>query len=274
LLRSVAPKADGIVFVSQSLASQYEARGVKHRRLWVVPGGVDTSRFHPAGAEERQTARDVVRTYLPASASAGGVLLFVGRVVPEKGVDVLVSACQKLARRQVDFCCLVVGPSDSTAGGREYVRRCEREIADSGLSNRVVLVGPVTEDILPFLYRAADILVLPSKWAEPAAIVIAEAMASGVVVVASRVGGLPERIDDGNTGLLFEPRNSQALATILDDLLADRTKVVRISDEARKKAVLDFGIDSMTTRHLSIYLDLSATSPDLSFKVGQNARGE
>jgi glycosyltransferase involved in cell wall biosynthesis len=190
-------------------------------RCRVVPNGVDTERFAPG---EPTARRD---------------LLFVGRISPEKGVHVLLDAFAKIAARRFDTRLVLVGPMAPTprdflvslsddplvrdldrlyrGGGYEAAVRA---LAGGPLAGRVELRGAVPQDELPAVYRSAAVLVNPSL-SESFGMSLVEAMACGVPVVATRVGGMPEIVDDGRTGRLVPPGDPAALADALDALLAD-----------------------------------------------------
>ena len=119
------------------------------------------------------------------------------------------------------------------------------------------------EDVLA-AYHAADILVCPSSWPEPASVAVAEGMACGLPVVASRVGGLHERIEEGVTGLLVPPNDPGALAREVLRVLEDPDLGRTLAREARTKALRDLDGRMLCARHLELYnslLDEMHTEP-------------
>ena len=187
-------------------------------------------RHVPSGVEEPQGA-DAAAT-LRRRLTPGGELL-VGMVSgsgdPEKGHDVLIEALSRVPRVRA----VIVGPHP----GDFFARR----IADLGLAERVVLEGPVPA--VGAHYYAIDVLVMPSTAYESIGLVNLEAMAAGTPVFGSRLSGIPEAVDDGRTGRLFEPGSIAQLAQLLAwgdanrKSLAEMGRAARIRWESRFRAV-------------------------------------
>ena len=185
-------RADAVVAVSQDLANHVVQLGADPGRVRVVYDGVDASRFHPG----------------PARLEVGGdpLVLFVGRLVPVKGLDGLLEACTQLAQSGVRFTCGLIGggPLHSALTG---------EIRRRGLEGKVRMLGPLPHDSLPEWYRSARVVVLPSH-SEGVPTVLLEAAACGTPFVASRVGGIPE-IPLRSLDQLVPPGDATALAKAL-----------------------------------------------------------
>jgi len=168
--------ADTVIAVSQDLARNVEALGAEPARVRVVYDGIDDRLFH-AGPQADARARLGLGWGEP-------LLLFVGRLVPVKGLDVLLDACAELARRGLGFRLCLVG--DGPLRGS-----LEQRAARLGLGGTVQFCGPRPHGQLPDWFRAADLFVLPSR-SEGLPSVLLEATACGTPFVASRVGGIPE----------------------------------------------------------------------------------
>ena len=153
-------------------------------------------------------------------------VLFVGRLDRQKGVDILYSAMEHLQDRAH---AVVVGAS--VAGGG--CNACETPA-------NVTHVGWRTRGEIETLYASADVLVVPSRW-EALGLVALEAMRAGLPVVASRVGGLPEVIEEGHTGFLIEPENPRVLAEVLSSL--DQPTLRRMGGCARERFLQLFQVD-------------------------------
>jgi glycosyltransferase involved in cell wall biosynthesis len=195
-------RADGVVAVSQDLEARVLALGVRPERIRVIYNGVDAGLFHPGCAAGARA-----RLGLPAGKL---ILLSIGNLVPVKGFDVLLEALAQLVRAEVEFTCYLVGQGPARA-------QLEQQVHRSGLAGRVVLVGPRPHPELPDWYRAADLFVLPSR-SEGVPNVLLEAMACGVRVVATRVGGVPEIAHFGKSRLVA-PGDPAVLAYAIQEQL-------------------------------------------------------
>ena len=154
------------------------ALGADPGRVRVIYDGIDTELFHPG-------PRDAARARLARELELRGpVVLYIGNLVPVKGLEVLIDAFARLAGQGVDFTGLLIGQGPLRS-------RLEDQVARRGLRDRVKLLGPRPHDRLPDWYRAADLFVLPS-YSEGVPVVLLEAAACGTPFVASRVGGIPE----------------------------------------------------------------------------------
>ncbi len=180
-------------------------------RIEIVPPAVEHAFFAPG---DRDGARRAVG--LPADRR---VILFVGRLQPLKAPDLAISALAALDR---DDALLVVVGGASGTDGADYTRRTQQLVAALGLGAQVRFVEPQPHHILSSYYRAADVVIVPSR-SESFGLVALEAAACGVPVVASAVGGLLNVVHDGVTGHLVDGRDparfGRAIAHLLDDPL-------------------------------------------------------
>ncbi len=207
----------------------------------VVPPGVDVGRFRPLTDDERAAARR--RLGLPVE---GRLVLSVSRLVPRKGMDVLIEAAAGLAPERPDLT-VAIGGSGRDASRLEALAR------RTGAPVR--LLGRVPDDELPQLYGAADVyaMLCRNRWLgleqEGFGIVFLEAAAAGVAQVAGRSGGADEAVVDGRTGLVVDRPGdvvvaSAALATLLDDEALRR----RLGGAARRRAEAEFSYDLLAAR--------------------------
>jgi glycosyltransferase involved in cell wall biosynthesis len=190
-------RADAVVVVSRHLAEQVVGLGIDPRRVSVVYNGIDKRLFHSGAAGPQAREGDAP------------LVLYVGNLLPVKGLDVLTQACDQLAQRGVRFDCRLIGQGPMK-------RALEKQIRERGLQERVKLLGPRPLEELPAWYRAASLLVLPS-YSEGVPNVVLEASACGTPVVATGVGGVPEIV--GSNGLV-PAGNSEALARAIEDALS------------------------------------------------------
>jgi glycosyltransferase involved in cell wall biosynthesis len=198
--------ADAVVTTSADLRAKLLDFGIDPGKVHVVHRGVDRDRFHPG---DRGEARR--RLGLPAE---GRVLLSVGRLVPVKGLDVLLAACARLRDAGLAFRLNILG--DGPLRGA-----LQAQAAALGLAGAVTFAGAVRHEELPDWYRAADMVVLASR-SEGIPNVLREALACGTPFVASRVGGIPE-LAAGSGNRLVPPEDAPALAAALaESLTAER----------------------------------------------------
>ena len=228
---------DRVLAVSEYSAGQLRSPPERTR---VVYGGADPLRHQPHPGERRTG------------------ILFVGRLTPHKGLDVLIRALPPQARLTI------VGSEghDPRPPERDYPALLRSLAA----GRRVLFLGPVDDEELARQYRTAAVLVIPSverTWygrrvviSELLGLVALEAMASGTPVIASRLGGLPEIVEDGVTGYLFPPGDVSALRDRLTQILADPAAVARLGSNARKAVVAELTWDRCAERCLAAYREL------------------
>jgi len=211
--RQVLQNSDALVAESPaSRRHMVRHYGVEPSDIAVIPCGVDVERFQPR--DKRRARLDLS---LPAAAP---ILLFVGRLQPSKGIDILLRAAAEIRRQRPDVRVLVVGGGLDERDERETaeLQRLQRLGAELGLHN-VHYVRAQPQETLAKYYAAADVFVLPSHY-ESFGMVVLEAMACGTPVVGSDVGGLSHTIADGESGLLVTPGDWRAFARAIARLLA------------------------------------------------------
>jgi glycosyltransferase involved in cell wall biosynthesis len=219
--------ADRVIAVSQHIAEQSAKLGVDPARVRVIPSGVDTQRFRPATAQAKAAARG--RLAIPTQAH---LVLFVGNLEPRKQVDVLLRAIARVRLGLPEVELLVVGSGES-AGTQDQTARLLRLTEELQLTRAVRFVGRLDDEQLLDAYAAADVFALPSS-SEAQGIVALEAMACGLPVVASAVGGLPATIVDQESGFLVPYGDVDALAARVADLLGDAVRRGTIGEAARR----------------------------------------
>ncbi len=243
-LRATVLRADAFVAISGPIGAELRDAGVPAERILVVPNGVDVERFRPATADERAALRRSLG--LPE----GPLVVYTGRLSPEKGVDVLVAAWPRVLARIPSARLWVLGDGAERARLGEAARR-------AGVADAIALPGPIA-DVSPFV-RAADAAVLPSR-TEGMPIALLEAMACAVPVVATAVGGSAEVLRDGVTGRLVPPEQPDALADAIVEALSDPEAPVR-ARAAREEVVARYGLDHVADVFLEIYSRLCRNAP-------------
>jgi D-inositol-3-phosphate glycosyltransferase len=216
-------------------------------RIEIVPPGVDHAFFSPG---ERWGARQAL------GLGDHPIVLFVGRIQPLKGLHVAVAALAELHRSDAHL--LVVG-GPSGADGPDEMARTQALIEQHGLTGRVHFVAPQPHHLLSTYYRAADVVVVPSR-SESFGLVALEAAACGVPVVASAVGGLTTLVEHGRTGLLVDDRSSRAFARALDEVLADPARALDMGAAGARRAG-GYRWSTAAGRLRRVYGDLAARTP-------------
>jgi phosphatidylinositol alpha-1,6-mannosyltransferase len=242
LLRSVLSGASlAVAAGGYPGAEATRAAGPRTPPMVVVPPGVDHERFHPLAPGEKFDVRH--RLGLPTE---GRLVVSVSRLVPRKGMDVLIEAVGALSADRADLTLAIGGT------GRDR-RRLELRTRRSGA--RVVFLGRVPDSDLPLLNGSADVWAMccRDRWfgleQEGFGIVFLEAAATGVAQIAGRSGGSDEAVVDGQTGLVVDrPQDSAAVAAELARLLDDPELRQRLGNQARRRAVSEFDYDKLARR--------------------------
>lgn len=179
------------------------------------------------------------------------LLVCVGRLVHEKGIDLLLEAFATVLRRVPAARLLIIGEGPER-------QALEQQITALGLSSRVTLTGRLGREELEERCAGAWVQAVPSRWDEPFGIVAAEAAMRGTAVVASGSGGLSEIVEHGRTGLLVPPGDCAALAEALLALLADRERAERLGRQAHERARTLFNEESVAEQFLERYRAIRA----------------
>jgi D-inositol-3-phosphate glycosyltransferase len=255
--RFLARQADRIVATCSDEVFELVRMGTDLHRVTVVPCGVDLGLFRPDGPAE---PRDPGRSRL----------LVVSRLVERKGIGNVITALAELPGAhapqagaadapQAGAAELVIagGPPADRLDQDPEARRLTALADRLGMAGRVGLRGQVEPGDLPALYRSAD-LVVCVPWYEPFGIVPLEAMACGVPVVASAVGGLVDSVVDGVVGMHVPPRRPDLLARALAELLADPARRAALGAAGARRARRRYGWDRIARATLEVYAGLAA----------------
>jgi D-inositol-3-phosphate glycosyltransferase len=212
--------------------------------LEIVAPGVEHAFFAPG---EKRGARHALGIAFDAPA-----LLFVGRIQPLKGLDVAIQALAQLQAKNAQL--IVVGGASGNEGNDE-IEKVMHLARGLGVHNNIRFVEPQAHHMLSTYYRAADVVVVPSR-SESFGLVALEAAACGIPVVASAVGGLLTIIDDGETGYLVPGRDPALFAGHIDQLLAHPTMALAMGAKAAEKA-RDYTWSFAAARLRRVYADVS-----------------
>lgn len=215
--RDVLHMADKIVVATLAERSQLEfLYHADAKKLVIIPPGVDTSRFYPIPEDE---AKNVIG--IPP---ADDMILFVGRIEPLKGVETLIRAISEMHRNGVlvkypHYLAIIGGdPDASLEKMNQEMLRLQNLCSELSIGDLVLFLGKRSQDMLPYYYSAASILVVPSHY-ESFGMVALEAMACGTPVVASQVGGLQFLVANGETGFVIPDDDPASLGDRLTQLI-------------------------------------------------------
>jgi glycosyltransferase involved in cell wall biosynthesis len=234
--------ASGVIAPSKAIRNELLQAGFSNNKIFLLPNGVDVERFRPATPSERAAAAETF-------GSAGDKLVIgtVARLVHRKGIDVLLHAFATVLRTHRAQL-LVVGDGELGDDLRELTH-------ELGLDCSVSWVG-LQADTSTWL-RRMDVFVLPSRL-EGSPNAVLEAMATGLPIVATRIGGIVDLLEDGRTGLLVPPGDAEALALALGRFLCDATFRAGLGSRARTRAVREFSLPGSIARLIDVYRDLQS----------------
>ncbi len=202
--------------------------GVSPRKLHVIPCGIDVHRFSPVPRADRSP-----------------LIVCVARLKPIKNHTLLLEACALLAARGVPFRCVLVGDGPS----RPEVEEARDRL---GLGDTVELAGPAEQGEVLSWWQRASVAVLTSEY-EGVPVSLMEAAACGVPAVATSVGGVPELIEDGVTGLLAPAGDAEAVAERLERLLLDPALAARLGAEALRRVECEYTVARQVDRLLAVW---------------------
>lgn len=203
----------------------------------LLPNGVDTERYRPVSEEQKKALRH--KFGWPAAR----IFLYVGRLSREKRLAWFLEVWAALAHEAAGNTMILIGAGPEEAELKETVLRC-------GAQDRVEFLGP-REDI-EAAYAAADVFVLPSV-SEGLSNALLEAMASGLAVLASRVGGTAEAVSEGRSGLLFESGERVGLEKQLRRMLVETDLAARLGREARQTALERYSLSGVAKMYVALY---------------------
>lgn len=230
LERACLALADSVIAISRDSGRRIsENFNIPLRKIEVVYCGVDIEVFSRQ-AEGRPAEK--------------GRLVTVGRLDDQKGIDVLLKAVSLVSRgREITL---------DIVGDGWMRKRYEKIASELAISDRVNFVGRIQQEQIPDYLKRASIFVLASR-NESFGLVLVEAMASGIPVISTNVGSIPEIVRDGETGILVEPGDADMLASAIQDLLDDRGKTKRFTEQARQRVLENFTWEKSVERLDAVY---------------------
>lgn len=239
--RFCLPKYERVICVSEDLFADCRRLGVPQKNVTLIENAIDTQQY-----KRRITASDAKKQLgIPVNSLVIGA---IGRLAREKAFDMLIRSVDQLLRERIDVHLLIAGE------GNQY-DELQKLVIDLGREDRIKLTGFVADTSA--LYQAMDVFAL-SSLREGLPNVVLEAMAFGVPVVATRIAGLPNIIEDGTNGFLIESGNQEELTFKTAELLADQSLRFNLGAEARATIESKYSFQKRMQRITSIYDELLA----------------
>lgn len=223
-------KVKEVIAVSRSAKTFIEY--FTDKKITIIPNGVDVKRFYPrnkAGNNERP------------------VISYVGRLVPKKGVHILIRAMKNIVKKYPDALLIIGGKGKMKTFLSSYAKTI-------GLKENVRFLGYIPENKLPEFYSSSDVFVLPSITGESFGVTLLEAMASGTPVVGTNVGGIPEVIHD--SGLVVESGDPKKLAHAVITLLDDENLRKKFGRKARGRVEEKYSWDEIGKKIINVYKEV------------------
>ncbi|MEU4221110.1 glycosyltransferase [Actinoplanes sp. NPDC026623] len=234
--RELGRAVDRVVVQCRDEISELLRIGVPRSRMALVPSGVNVERFTPSGPS------------VPRESDAPRILT-VARLVERKGVEDLIRALVAVPGAEL---VVVGGPPAGELNADPYARRLRRVAEICGVADRLRLAGAVAAHEMPAWYRSADV-VAAAPWYEPFGLTALEAMACGIPVVASAVGGLVDTVVDGVTGDLVAPRDPRGLGLTLRRLIGDEVRRISYAAAAVDRTAHSYAWPRIAARIAAVY---------------------
>lgn len=210
--------ADKIVAVSHSVRNEYINMGVNREKISVIPNGANIEKFKPM---DKNMAREKLNLEIDKK-----IILFIGYLRFRKGINFLLDAVPKILKEEKATFIIL--------GEGVLKNKLLKQVHELKISKFVKFIDPIAHDEIPLWINASDFLVLPTL-AEGRPNVVIESMACEKSIIASNVDGIPELIDDGKTGILIPPKDSEAIALNIIKLLKDGDLAKKMGRNARNK---------------------------------------
>jgi len=233
--REIGRVCAAVIATSEEEAAELAEMGVPAEKVAVVPCGVDLDRFCPVGPV---AGRDGMPRLLAA-----------GRLVRRKGIDTAIAAMKELPGAEL---VIAGGPLDGPMEHDPEAARLKWVAQECGVADRVLMPGKAFHEAMPALYRAVEVVV-STPWYEPFGMVPLEAMACGVPVVATAVGGIKDTVVDGVTGTLVREHDPSAIAAAVRPYLYDKALRERTGIAGRARACAKYSWDTVAADTAKIY---------------------
>ena len=247
--KKLMKRADALIAVSQYTKKELtEFYNISEEKIHVIYNGVNTQKFKPPNRNKTELRRELGLN------PDRKMILFVGRLYSRKGLPTLLQAAQMVVKDFKNTQFVISG-----GGFKQNEEKLRKLARQQGIEDNVSFVGYFPDEKLPDLYAAADIFVLPALY-ENFPFAILEAQSTGLPVVSTRVGGIPELIIDSQSGLLTEPSDHEQLADAITKLLQDSSLAEKLSKKARQLVEEKFAWPLVTSQVIDLYQKIAQKS--------------
>jgi len=246
--------ADHVIVVSNAGKEVLKnMEGVKEEKITVIYNGTSIDKFRPYNIKQRRQIRENLKIEEKI------ILSYTGRLRPEKGHQYLLEAIFEIKDQYTNIVLLLIGDGVLRSDLEALTRQLNIE-------NKVRFLGDRKD--IPELLSATDIYVHPSV-VEGFGISIIEAMAAGLPVIATNVGGIPEIITNGENGILVPPENPQALAEAISDLIEHPDKRKALAENGKQRVVTNFTDEIMVKKYMEVYRNIINQKNSVRGKINQ-----
>lgn len=241
-------RADRYVAISSALKTELENSGLSPGKCLLIPNGVNTHKFFPAGPGEAAAGKESL-----GFKSDEVILLFMGVIDTRKGVDVLIPAFAGAVKSGLRARLLVVGPHNRSDRNGEFYNLMKGVAADLDITERVLFLDYTADPAM--YYRIADVFVLPSRQeGMPNAVI--EAMATGLPVIGTRISGTEDLVVDGVNGRLVDAGDAGQLESAMRELISSPDLRARMGKRSLEMIRSEYSIDIVARRYRDVYLEL------------------
>ena len=257
MLKYFSPLVDALVFVSNTTQEEYQIKSnVSNNLVWIIPGGVDDDLLYPLSEIKQKQLRVKYTTELININCDDKIILFVGRVVEDKGVLPLINSMPLITERIPKAKLIIVGPHDRTHEQKAFYHTLCDVVSKLKMTDHILFTGTLPRKKLIDMYALCDVFTCPSIWNEPVGLVALEAMAMGKTVVATDIGGLPWIVQNDKTGYIVKINDSSSLAEKIIELLKNEELRIIMGTSARESVEKLYSIKVMAAKHKQLYNQL------------------
>lgn len=239
LVQKLLSRADIIISPSKIYIEKSRFLKKNKKKVQVIPNGIKNDEFEiPYTKEECKKILGIPNNH--------NILLFVGNLSPYKSPDLLLKAMPTILKYEPNTLLIL-------AGDGEMKNELENMALKLGIQRKILFTGFIENIKRAMYFKSADIFCLPSTMStESFGIVNLEAMASGVPVIASNIGGIPDVVEDGKTGILVPPNNSEYLSNEIINLIENKNLRIKLGKNGKIKS-LDYSWEKIAQEYLEIY---------------------